>query len=139
MKNLRTTTQDLGEAFASIISMMLGVLRAQGLRGLIHLPEIVLVVFLLRSISKRFAALMAAHAAGTLLLPATPAPSPRQLAPAQPRHRSARQLRRSLRPARAKRARAGEFVRPWVRPYPTRNPKNRPGPRAGILVTARST
>ena len=53
-----THTQDLREAFASIISMMLGVLRAQGWRGLLHLPEIVMVVFLLRSISKRFAALM---------------------------------------------------------------------------------
>src|ERR1700728_5211674 len=65
-----TQPQDLREAFASIISMMLGLLRAQGWRGLLHLPEIVLVVFLLRSISKRFAALMEAHAAGTLPLPA---------------------------------------------------------------------
>src|ERR1700721_1047258 len=65
-----TRTQDLREAFTSIISMMLGILRAQGLRGLRHLPEIILVVFLLRSIGKRFAALMDAHAAGTL--PLTP-------------------------------------------------------------------
>src|SRR5580700_10107400 len=69
-----THTQDLREAVASIISMMLGLLRAQGWRGLLHFPEIVLVVFLLRSIGKRFAALMDAHAAGTLL-PATPAPA----------------------------------------------------------------
>ena len=68
-----TQTQDLREAFTSIISMMLGLLRAQGWRGLLHLPEIVMVVFLLRSISKRFAALIAACPAGTLL-PATPAP-----------------------------------------------------------------
>ena len=52
MKNI-PHTQDLREAVASIISMMLGLLRAQGWRGLLHLPEIVLVVFLLRSIGKR--------------------------------------------------------------------------------------
>src|SRR5580704_872490 len=68
----RNRTQDLREAVASIITMMLGLLRAQGWRGLLHLPEIVLVVFLLRSISKRFAALMEAHAAGTLPLAPPP-------------------------------------------------------------------
>src|ERR1700685_1477322 len=104
--NPYTHTQDLREAFASIISMMLGLLRAQGLRGLLHLPEIVLVVFLLRSIGKRFAALMDAHAAAALpvasLAPgaappygpaacsrraATPRPAAR---PAAPRHRRPR-------------------------------------------------
>src|ERR1700722_13096957 len=64
-------SQDLREAVASIISMMLGLLRAQGFRALLNLPEIVMVVFLLRSIGKRFAALMDAYAAGTLPL-ATP-------------------------------------------------------------------
>jgi hypothetical protein len=118
MKNIpRNRTQDLREAVASIISMMLGLLRAQGLRGLLHLPEIVMVVFLLRSIGNRFAALMDAYAAGALPL-ATPAPditlpvgqpacaqaatTPRVRArPATPRHRGPHQ------PAPAKIARAG--------------------------------
>src|SRR6202451_2823814 len=99
--NPYTHTQDLREAVASIISMMLGLLRAQGWRGLLHLPEIVMVVLLLRSIGKRFAALMDAHAAG---LPVAPAPSmapqpapvyraeaPRVASrPAGPRHRRPR-------------------------------------------------
>ena len=82
-----THTQDLREAVASIISMMLGLLRAQGWRGLLHLPEIVMgTVFPpLRSIGKRFAALMDAYAAGILPVapPFTTAPDP-QAAPAQP-------------------------------------------------------
>src|ERR1700728_2070570 len=76
-----TQPQDLREAFASIISMMLGLLRAQGWRGLLRLPAIVLVVFLLRSISKRFAALMVAPAAGTLPLFPPPSLAPPSIAP----------------------------------------------------------
>src|SRR5580658_8973874 len=76
----RTHPQDLREAFTSIITMMLGLLRAQGLRGLLQFPQIVLVVFLLRAIAKRFAALMDAHAAGTLKLPAPDTAPPEWLA-----------------------------------------------------------
>src|SRR5580692_5645284 len=80
-----THPQDLREAFTSIITMMLGLLRAQGWRGLIHFPQIVLVVFLLRAIAKRFTALMDAHAAGTPRVRARPAaPRPRQPTPAKP-------------------------------------------------------
>ena len=119
--------------------MMLGLLRAQGLRGLLHFPEIVLVVFLLRGIRKRFFALLDAHAAGTLPLPPAPdvAPQAWQAAPARSvgtRHRSAHRAASRRRP-RTQPACAG--VR--VRPYPISVPQNLPGPRAGILVTARCT
>src|SRR5580658_4041707 len=114
----RTHPQDLREAFTSIITMMLGLLRAQGLRGLLQFPQIVLVVFLLRAIAKRFTALMDAHAAGTLP-PAPPyvAPPLRHPALAQPRHRSvrgasSRQPRQRTQPGPAKPARAGVRVRP---------------------------
>ena len=41
MNNIpRTRIQDLKEAFASIVSMMLGLLRAHGVRGLLYLPEV---------------------------------------------------------------------------------------------------
>src|ERR1700722_8901289 len=126
MNNIpRTQTQDLREAFASIISMMLGVLRAQGLRGLRHLPEIILVVFLLRSIGKRFAALMDAHAAGTLPV-AIPVAAPPERRPtharAMPRAASrptSSRRRHPPQPAPAKPARAGVSVRryPTARPH----------------------
>ena len=141
MKNT-TRTQDLREAVASIISMMLGLLRAQGWRGLRHLPEIVMVVFLLRSIGKRFAALMDAHAAGTLPL-ATPGAAPPQWPAAYshdaatPRVRASRGAshrvrRQSAKPARARLPRATVAARPH--PIPARNLLP-----AGILASARST
>jgi hypothetical protein len=112
-----THTQDLREAVASIISMMLGVLRAQGWRGLLHLPEIVIVVFLLRSIAKRFAALMDAYAAGTLPV-AIPVPAPQERQPAHARATP----RVASRPTSARRrhprrpARAGVRARTVPRP-----------------------
>ena len=119
--------------------MILGLLRAQGLRGLLQLPTLWLVSRELRRMAAQFCSLLDAFRAGTLP-PAPPytAPPAREPAPAHPRHRSvrsasARQRRRSSRPAPAKRARAGVCVRP----YATRNPKYRPVPPAGILVTAR--
>src|SRR5271166_6288932 len=66
-------TQDLTEAFASIIKMMLVAIRAQGLRSLIHLPMLCLVALELRRFGKEFAALVAAFKAGTL---SPPAPAP---------------------------------------------------------------
>src|ERR1700729_3853503 len=105
-----TQPQDLREAVASIISMMLGLLRAQGWRGLLHLPEIVMVVFLLRSIAKRFAALMDAHATGTLPLPAAPqaeAAYPSATARAAARRAAPRRRRTRSQPSSAKPARVG--------------------------------
>src|ERR1700722_6230489 len=112
----KSTTQDLIEAVNSIIHMMLAMIRAQGLRSLIHLPQLILVTFLLRSISKRFIALLDAHAAGTLPLPPVPCAAPQawQAAPARSagaRHRSAHRAAPPRRgpctqPAPAKPARA---------------------------------
>jgi hypothetical protein len=65
--------QHLTEAFASIISMMLGMLRVHGWRCLLHLPEIWLTARYLRRLGEQFAALMADFKAGRLVLP-TPAP-----------------------------------------------------------------
>src|ERR1700722_18973038 len=64
-----TKPQGLREVVASIISMMLGLLRAHGLRGLIHLPTLWLVAREIRRIGERFAELFAALEAGTLHLP----------------------------------------------------------------------
>src|SRR3984957_15868712 len=94
-----THTQDLREAVASIISMMLGLLRAQGWRGLLRLPEIAMGVFLLRGIGKRFGALLGAHApAPRPLAPASPAPP--ELPGAAGHPRSARPSARAVAPRR---------------------------------------
>src|SRR5580704_553682 len=76
INNPRNRTQDLREAVASIISMMLGLLRAHGLRGLLHLPTLWLVSREIRRIGERFNALFAALHAGTLVLPAPVPPLP---------------------------------------------------------------
>ena len=68
-------TQDLTEAFAHIIKMMLASIRAQGLRGLIHLPMLIRFGLELRRVGREFAALMGAFKAGTLP-PRPPAPAP---------------------------------------------------------------
>ena len=65
--------QHLTEAFASIISMMLGMLRAHGWRSLLHLPEIWLTARYLRRLGEQFAALLADLKSGRLVLP-TPVP-----------------------------------------------------------------
>ena len=134
MKNT-TRTQDLREAFASIISMMLGLLRAQGWRGLLHLPEIVMVVFLLRSISKRFIALMDAHAAGTRQLPTPDAAAPQwpaaySRAAATPRVRAPRSASGRRRPSLPARAVSMRVHAPSRRSAPT------PLPRPHVLVRA---
>src|ERR1700691_4059443 len=81
-----TQPQDLREAFTSIISMMLGLLRAHGLRGLIHLPALWVAAREIRRIGAEVIALYDASRPGTL--PPVPAPDPapqqRQAAPAQP-------------------------------------------------------
>src|ERR1700677_4700996 len=146
MENIpRNRTQDLREAFASIISMILGLLRAQGWRGLLHLPTLWLVSRELRRMGAEFLTLLDAFQAGTLP-PAPPYPDPPycEPAPAQPRHPSARsasprQPRRASQPAPAKRARPRLAHTGSTRAYATAVPQDRRGPQAGILVTARST
>jgi hypothetical protein len=66
--------QHLTEAFASIISMMLGMLRAHGWRCLLHLPEIWLTARYLRRLGEQFAAVLADLKAGRLVLPPAPVP-----------------------------------------------------------------
>jgi hypothetical protein len=61
--------QRLTEAFASIISMMLGMIRAQGWRSLLNLPELWLTARYLRRLGQEFAALMADFKSGLLVLP----------------------------------------------------------------------
>src|SRR5271168_2192435 len=104
-----TQPQDLREAFASLISMMLGLLRAHGLRGLIYLPAMWLAVREIRRIGERLSELLAAWQAGTL--PPVPAPEPalqplpaapaRPVAPARPAARPAapRHRRPRIQPA----------------------------------------
>ena len=71
--------QHLTEAFASVISMMLGMLRAHGWRCVLHLPEIWRTARQLRRFGEQFAALMATLMAdlkaGRLVIP-EPAPWP---------------------------------------------------------------
>jgi hypothetical protein len=64
MNNNRT--QDLTEAFASIIKMMRVGIRAQGWRSLRYLPMLCLVALETRRVGKQFDALMAAFKAGIL-------------------------------------------------------------------------
>ena len=74
--------QRLTEAFASIISMMLGMIRAQGWRSLLNLPELWLTARQLRRFGEEFAALMATlmadFKAGRLVPPAPSAVPPEQ-------------------------------------------------------------
>ena len=68
--------QDLIEAVTSIIPMMLGLLRARGLRGLLELPKFWLFARELRRMAEEFTALLTALLrSGTL----PPAPAPRVL------------------------------------------------------------
>ena len=120
-----TRTQDLREAFSSIITMILGLLRAQGLRGLLQLPTLWLVSRELRRMAAEFLTLLDAFRAGTLPLPSVAppiAPPARQAAPpATPRVR-ARPTASRRRPSQsvpAKRARAGVRARtPFREPLP---------------------
>src|ERR1700691_5989757 len=77
-----TQPQDLREAFASLISMMLGLLRAHGLRGLIHLPAMWLAAREIRRLGEELTAPYDASKAGTL--PPVPPPSIAPHPPATP-------------------------------------------------------
>ena len=143
MKNT-SRTQDLREAFAGIISMMLGLLRARGLRGLLQLPTLWLAVREIRRMAEEFVALLDAFRAGTLPpVPAPPIappcpparPSARSSYPRAARARTARRCRPRTEPAPAQPARTGVFARPC----PVPDPKNVSGRSASILVSARCT
>jgi len=136
--NHTTRTQDLREAFSSIITMMLGLLRARGLRGLLQLPTLWLVSRELRRMAERFNALLDAFRAGTLPPVAPPITAPdRGPAPAP----SARVATRSAaprgprtRPARIEPARASRRVRAPYRDHPT--PNLLPAPLGIVRATA---
>jgi hypothetical protein len=148
-------TQPLSERFASIFSMMLGMLRAQGLRSLLHLPQLWLAAREFRRLSEALVALLKAFEAGTLprLAPApTIAPQePQSPAPPRPAVRSAPRARQrpAARPApppanptpRCPRADSGAYPAPTMsRPCRrARNPFAVPRPSAGIIATGRST
>jgi hypothetical protein len=131
----KTPLQDLAEAVNSIISVMLAMIRANGLRSLIHLPQLILVMFLLHRIRKHFTALLDAHAAGTLPV-AAPAPttSAQYRNAARGRHRAPAKPR-----ARGKRAARPVLARAPARPRPQSDPFLVLGLPARILVSARST
>src|SRR5580693_8702141 len=101
--------QHLSEAVAGLIStiveMMLGLLRARGLRGLLELPALFRYVRDLRRLAEEFSTLFAAFKAGTRTAP-LPAPEPEFCPaapprPAAPRPRAARTRTRAPRPRRA--------------------------------------
>ena len=141
-----TQPQDLREAFGSLISMMLGLLRAHGLRGLIHLPALWLAAREIRRNGAEFITLYDAFQAGTLPPVSAPrtAPQPRQAAPTRASARPAALRRRPSQPAprspRAPNRRATNLraVR-FARAYRILGPQDRPRASADILVSARST
>ena len=138
--------QHLSEAFNSIISMMLASLRARGLRGLLDLPQTIMVAIYLRRIGREFAALLASIDLSGIDLSALPPPvaaAPVQPPPAQPvstpgalprplahRPRARSGARRAHRPA---------FTQP-ISVQPTRQPaftrRRAPDPRAHPGPTA---
>src|SRR5580704_19519384 len=81
----------LSERFASIMQMMLGILRAHGWRCLLHLPTYWLAMRAIRELFEALGALAAAFEAGTLP-PVPPAPvlAPLEPLPARPASASAR-------------------------------------------------
>jgi hypothetical protein len=134
--------------------MVLGLLRAHGLRGLRHLPALWQAARQIRRIGEEFVAQLDAFRAGTLSPVPAPAPqtTPPQLqaAPAHPpaapraaarpaalRHRPSQSAPRNPR-ARNRRATNLRAVR-FARAYRTIGRQSRPGPSAGILVSARCT
>src|SRR5580704_10532592 len=119
----------LSERFASITSMMLGILRAQGWRALLHLPSIWLAMRMIRELGEALGALAAAFEAGTLP-PVPPTPILAPLEPLEPL--PARPASASARP------RAPTTARPRPQRPPAPQPRARrtharPRPAAAIL------
>jgi hypothetical protein len=117
-----THPQDLREAFASIITMILGLLRAHGLRGLRHVPALWLAAREIRRGGEEFVALLDAFRAGAL---------PSVAAPRTARNRRAPNLRATN--LRATNLRAVRFARA----YRVLGPRVRRCTPADILVSAR--
>src|SRR5580704_1397743 len=121
--------QHLSEAVAGVIStivkMMLGLLRARGLRGLLELAALFSFVFELRRLAKEFATLFEAFKAGARP-PVAPPPEP-VLPPPQPRLASASSAPPRIRTAARPRAKRP----PAPQPRPRRS-HARPRPAAAI-------
>jgi hypothetical protein len=117
----------LSERFASIFSMMLAMLRAQGWRALLHLPSLWLAMRMIRELGEALGALAAAFEAGTLPpIPPAPVLAPLEPLPARPASTSPRARTRAPTPRRAppttariprRSRRVPAFARP--RPLPT--------------------
>ena len=124
-----TKPQDLREAFASLISMMLGLLRAQGLRGLMYLPAMWRAAREIRRLGEEFVALYAAWQAGTLPPPRAPPRPDRTGCPRNPpQRRACPHARCPTRPSPASPTRArATRARGRPRAYPIPGPKNAPG------------
>src|SRR5580704_12796909 len=108
--------QHLSEAVAGLISkivgMMLGLLRARGLRGLLELPALFRFVFELRRLSEEFVTLFAAFKAGARP-PIAPEPAPEPAPPSAPRRRVAHPRARPRAPIpRRARPRTARIPRP---------------------------
>src|ERR1700722_9666919 len=122
--------QHLREAFAGIISMMLGLLRAHGLRGLLYLPEVWLASREIKRIGEAFCEMFAAWSAG-LVPPAAPpnAPQSHRSAPAQSiraARRAAPHRRRPRAPTRARRRSYARLAAPAPLPRSVRSVRRHP-------------
>ncbi len=96
--------QPLSERFASIMQMMLGILRAHGWRCLLHLPTYWLAMRTIRELFEALGALAAAFEAGTLPpIPPAPELAPLEPLPPRPASASARPRTRTAARPRAKR------------------------------------
>src|SRR5580704_10953255 len=135
--------QHLSEAVAGLIStivkMMLGLLRARGLRGLLELPTLFRFVRDLRRLAEEFSTLFAAFKAGTRPVPppaAEPAPREWQPTPARPAAAPRKRVRtRALRPRRAP-PRIARIPRPcFGTPAPIAPPRALPKPPIIVHVT----
>jgi hypothetical protein len=137
----------LSERFASIFSMMLAMLRAQGWRALLHLPSLWLAMRMIRELGEALGALAAAFEAGTL--PPIPAPQDQPAPLAYAAMPAAEPAPRGPRAPRAARPKSTPpkrqlAARPIRAPVPARRrtfarPRHPLNPPLRILVTARST
>src|SRR5580692_10513655 len=134
--------QHLSEAVAGVISkiveMMLGLLRARGLRGLLELPTLFLFVRDLRRLAKEFATLFEAFKAGTRTQVAPePEPEPQewQPAPARPAATPRTRVRTRSHAPRPRRARPRivRIPRPcFGTPAPIAPPRALPKPAVAV-------
>src|SRR5580698_5014886 len=135
--------QHLSEAVAGLIStivkMMLGLLRARGLRGLLELPTLFRFVRDLRRLAEEFSTLFAAFKAGIRPVPPpAPEPAPREWQPTPARAAATPRKRvrpRTPRPRRA-RPKTARIPRPcFGTPAPIAPPRALPKPRVAVRAT----